>query len=381
MAPVAVRRAAADRSRVRIVVSGTVAGTPGQGGASWAVLQYVLGLRRLGHDVTLVEQLATLSPEIDSYFGTVVDEFGLRGRAGLVDAERRTAGLDYGALSAAAREADVLLNLSGILRDPELRDPPPVRVYLDLDPCFNQIWHEQGIDVGLDGHTHHVTVGLALGSADCPVPLCGRTWLTTVQPVVLALWPRTGGVVHDALTTVGNWRSYGPVEHEGATYGQKVHSLRRLLELPGRSGERFLLALAVHPGEEADLAALREHAWELVDPGEVAGTPELYRSFVSGSRAEFGLAKSGYVDSACGWFSDRSACYLAAGRPVVAQDTGFSRYLPTGKGLLAFGDVDEAVGAVEELRRDYAAHSDAAYELARERFDSDRVLSELLGCL
>jgi hypothetical protein len=366
---------------VKLVVSGTVAGTPGQGGASWAVLQYVLGLRRLGHEVTLIEQVAELTPEIESYFAGIVDEFGLRGRAGIVDGARRTAGLDYEELRDATREADVLLNLSGILRDPELRDPPPVRVFLDLDPFFNQVWHEQGIDVGLDGHTHHASVGLALGSPGCTVPLCGRTWLTTVQPVVLDLWPRANGVVHDALTTIGNWRSYGSVEYEGTAYGQKAHSLRRLLDLPRLSGERFLLALAVHPDEHSDLEAMREHAWELVDPADVAATPDLYRDFVSGSLAEFGLAKSGYVDSACGWFSDRSACYLAAGRPVVAQDTGFSRYLPTGKGLLAFRDVGEAVAAIEELRRDYAGHSEAASALARERFDSDRVLSELLACL
>lgn len=366
---------------MKIVVGGTLAGTPRQGGASWAVLQYVLGLRRLGHDVTLIEQVADLSPEVEAYFGDVVGAFGLAGRAGCVDATGRTAGLDYRSLRASVGAADVLLNLSGILRDPELRDPPPVRIFLDLDPGFNQFWHEEGIDVGLDGHTHHVTVGLALGSPECTVPLCGRTWLTTTQPVVLDLWPREDAIAHDALTTVGNWRSYGSVSYDGVTYGQKAHSLRRVLELPRLSGERFLLALSVHPDEKSDLEAMREHEWELVDPARVAATPELYRRFVTGSRAEFALTKSGYVDSACGWFSDRSACYLAAGRPVVAPDTGFSRFLPTGKGLLAFRDIDEAVAAVAELRHDYAGHREAAYELARERFDSDRVLAGLLACL
>lgn len=366
---------------MKVVVGGTVAGVPGQGGASWAVLQYVLGLQRLGHDVTLIEQVAILAPEVESYFRHVAGAFGLAGRAGMVDSEGRTAGLDRRTLHERVQTADVLLNLSGILRDPELRDPPPIRVFLDLDPGFNQFWHEDGIDVGLDGHTHHVSVGLALGSPECGVPLCGRTWLTTTQPVVLDLWPRVDGVVHDALTTVGNWRSYGSVAYRGTTYGQKAHALRRLLELPWLSGERFLLALSIHPGDRSDLEALREHAWELIDPGSVAATPALYRSFVTGSRAEFALTKSGYVDSACGWFSDRSACYLAAGRPVVAPDTGFSRYLPTGKGLLVFRDVEEAVAAVADLRRDYAGHRAAAYELAREHFDSDRVLSELLACL
>jgi hypothetical protein len=365
---------------VKIVVSGRVAGTPRLGGATWAVLQYVLGLERLGHDVTLVEEVPDLEPSVVAYFEEVAAGFAL-GSAALVDPQRRTVGLSYEAVRRAACEADILLNLSGVLRDAELRDPPPVRVYLDLDPCFNQIWHEQGVDVGLEGHTHHVSVGLAMGSAGCAVPLCGREWLTTRQPVVLEHWPPANLVVHDALTTVGHWRSYGSVEYGGVVYGQKAHSFRRLMELPQRTCDRFLLALAVHPAEKSDLEALERHGWELVDPGKVAATPLHYCDFVSGSRAEFALTKSGYVDSRCGWFSDRSACYLAAGRPVVAQETGFGPYLPTGEGLFAFSTVDEAVASLAELRGDYARHCRAARTIACEYFDSDRVLSQLLACL
>jgi hypothetical protein len=332
---------------MRILLGGSVAGVANQGGAAWAVLQYVLGLRRLGHDVLLVEPDTTYPDDVHAY----------------------------------AREADVLLNISGMLRDPELVEPPPVRVYLDLDPAFNQLWHEQGIDVGLGGHTHYVTVGQALGRNGCTVPTCGVEWLTTLPPVVLEHWPVADGIEHDALTTVGNWRSYGSIEANGVRYGQKAHSLRTLFPLPRRSGETFRLALAIHEDEIVDREQLDRNGWCLVDPVDAAGTPGRYRRFVQGSRAELGIAKEGYVVSACGWFSDRSACYLASGRPVLAQDTGLDGTLPTGEGLLLFRSLDEAVEGVERLRRDYARHARAARALAVEHLDSDRVLARLLDAV
>jgi hypothetical protein len=182
----------------------------------------------------------------------------------------------------------------------------------------------------------------------------------------------------DAFTTVANWRGYGSIEHDGVRYGQKAHSLRRLIDLPRLTRERFTLALSIHPQEVKDIEALTSHGWQRVDPAEVAGTPDRYQQFVQGSRGEFGLAKSGYVASRCGWFSDRSACYLASGRPVVAQDTGFSRHLPTGKGLLAFENAQQAAAAVEAVGRDYGRHCLAARALAEEYFDSDKVLGRLL---
>jgi hypothetical protein len=180
------------------------------------------------------------------------------------------------------------------------------------------------------------------------------------------------------LTSVGNWRGYGSIQAGGIHYGQRAHSVRELIDLPGRIGEPLLLALAVHPDESRDVAALLEHGWNLVDPALVAGTPETYRQFVSGSRAELGIAKSGYVQSRCAWFSDRSCCYLASGRPVLAQETGFSDFLPTGAGLFAFTSVEDACMAAEELRGDYGRHADAARSIAEEYFDSDRVLPRLL---
>jgi hypothetical protein len=182
----------------------------------------------------------------------------------------------------------------------------------------------------------------------------------------------------DALTTVGNWRSYGPIEHEGVRYGQKAHSVRGIIDLPQRTEWRVVLAMDVHPDERDDHELLREHGWDVVDPRRAAGTPDAYRSFVSGSRAEIGIAKEGYVASRSGWFSDRSACYLASGRPVIAQDTGFTRALPTGDGLFAFSDVGDILEAIEDLRIDYDHHARAARALAEEHLDSDRVLSAVL---
>jgi hypothetical protein len=365
--------------RLRIVVAGMVAGDPGHGGATWAVLQYVLGLRRLGHDVLLVEPVDEIRAESERYFRQVAAEFGLERRAALLAPGGVTVGVASSELRQRVREADLLLNASGLLRDPDLLEPIPRRVYLDLDPVFNQLWHEQGIDVGFVGHTHHVTVGQAIGTDGCSVPTCGIDWTTTLQPVVLSEWPLADGIRHDALTTVGNWRAYGSVEADGIFYGQKAHALRELLELPRLTKERFLLALAIDPAEEKDLVALDEYGWELVDPAKVAGTPADYRRFVQGSKAEFGLTKSGYALARSGWFSDRSSCYLASGRPVIAQETGFSRFVPTGEGLLAFDTADEAASAIDAVAADYERHRRAARELAEEHFDSDRVLDALLA--
>jgi len=334
--------------RLRILISGMIAGDPQQGGATWAVLQYVLGLRALGHDVKLVEPVERIEPRSEAYFREVVERFGLGDDAALlVSGTTETAGVGYERLARAAEGADLLLNVSGMLRDERLVAGPRLRAYLDLDPAFNQLWHVvEGIDVGLDRHERFVTVGLALGEPQCPLPTCGREWIKTLPPVVLADWPAAVDPPPTAaFTTVANWRGYGSIDWNGVRYGQKAHSLRLLLELPQRTPERLALALAIHPDETADLEALDRHGWELVDPVEAAGTPDRYRDFVRGSKGELGVAKSGYVASRCGWFSDRTACYLASGRPAVVQDTGFERWLPTGAGLHTFTDVEGARAA------------------------------------
>ena len=366
-----------------VIVSGMVAATPGHGGASWAVLQYVLGLRQLGHDPYLVEPVDADDAAFARsarWCAGLMDELDLTDRWCLVRPGRHeTAGLDRAALRRVATDADVLLNVSGMLTDDDVLAAVPTRVYLDLDPGFVQLWHHaDGIDMRFDAHSHFVTVADAIGTT---IPDCGRSWVATLPPVVLDHWPYAVQDDVGALTTVANWRGYGSIHHDGMHLGQKAHSLRPLFDLPTRTDARLLLALGIHPDERDDLDALHRNGWELADPMEVAGTIDDYRRFVQTSWAELGIAKSGYVVTGSGWFSDRSACYLASGRPVVAQDTGFGRRLPVGEGLFSFADADGAVSAIDEIRADYDRHRRAARAIAVEHLDSRRVLPALLDAV
>jgi hypothetical protein len=321
------------------------------------------------------------NPAADAYVAAVMDRVGLGDRWALVAPDGDVRGLDRAVLDKVAAGADLVLNVSGMLTDPGILDRVPVRAYLDLDPAFIQLWHAQGIDMRLDAHTHFVTISDAVGRRGGLIPDCGRDWIVTMPPVVLAEWPYAGGVERRALTSVGHWRGYGSVEHAGVHVGQRAHSLRPIVDLPRHSPVPVEVAYAIHPDETADLEALRAHGWTLLDPESLAGDPDRYRTFVQGSLAELAIAKSGYVVTDSGWFSDRSACYLASGRPVVAQSTGFERRLPPGAGLHAFTSVEEAVDAVAAIVADYEAERQAARQIAEDRLDSARVLPALLDRL
>jgi hypothetical protein len=367
---------------MRILVSGMLAGDPGQGGASWAVLQYVLGFQRLGHDVWFVEPVGNMSERVTRYFRAVSSKYRLGGCAALLNPSTgETYGVARDGLEEACRGADIHLNIAGMLQDEGLIDRIPVRVYVDLDPAFTQLWASQGIDMRLDGHSHFVTVGLAVGTSDCAVPTLGRAWLTMLPPVVLEHWRLAGAIRFDGFTTVGNWRSYGAIDHGGVRYGVRAHSVRQLLDLPARTREPIMPALAIHPDEVEDLGALAANGWHLLSAEQVASTPARYHDFVQGSKAELGVAKEGYVLSRCGWFSDRSACYLASGRPVLLEETGFSAFLPTHAGLLAYSSTADAALGIEDICSDYGRHRHAARTLAEEWLDSDVVLGRLLEAL
>ena len=379
------------KTPIRVVFSGMIAADPYHGGATWAVLQYILGLKKLGHEVLFVEPMKASSqrppnvplPASDNvaYFREVTRQFGIaRNSALLIEGGKETVGVAYDDVLRFAKSADVLINVSGMLTDRALLDAIPRRVYLDLDPAFIQVWHHAyGIDMRFAAHTDFVTIGQRVGLSDCPVPTCGLKWLKTQQPVVLDEWPFTEPRESADLTTIGNWRGYGSVEFDGQHYGQKAHSLRQFIALPRFTKEKLAPALAIHPGEESDIAALSENGWTIQDPNRVASSPTSYRRFIQQSKAEFGIAKSGYAASRCGWFSDRSGCYLASGRPVIAQKTGFEEFLPVGEGLFAFETMDHILAAIEELRRDYPRHARAARKIAEEKLDSDKVLTRLLG--
>ncbi len=230
--------------------------------------------------------------------------------------------------------------------------------------------------MNLRGHDVYASVGLNLGASDCPLPTCGISWHTTLPPVVLAEWTTTAAA-GAAYSTVADWRGYSPVQWRGVWYGQKAEEFMRVIDLPRRVAAPLEICLAIHP-DEPDRAALEQHGWRLVAPQIHAATVDSYRSYIRAARGEFTVVKHGYAAGRTGWFSDRSACYLGAGRPVIVQDTGIGRYVPTGAGVLTFTDIESAAAALTEVERNYAHHAAAAFGFAAEHLDANRVLPRLL---
>src|SRR5262245_33468353 len=240
--------------RVSVVVAGMLAGDPFQGGATWAALQYVLGLRQLGYEVVVVDPLppGPIRFDVVTYFDAICSRFGLTGAAALVPADRPPHGMSAGELAGALRRTTVLVNLSGRWHQPEVLERIPVRAYVDLDPGFTQLWQVQGTGVGLAGHTHHLTVGAGVAAGSARVPAAGIEWRSILPPVVLHHWQVGASPSRPFLTTVANWRSYGSIEHAGTHYGQKAHAFRRLAHLPAASPIPICVALSIHPGDDVD---------------------------------------------------------------------------------------------------------------------------------
>lgn len=359
-----------------VVVAGALANKAGSGGEAWVRMSWVRGLAELGLDVWFVEEMAaTPTPPQLGWFRAVTERFGLGQRAALIAAGESVAGPPLEELRDLASDS-TLVNISGHLALPELFGAFRRRVMVDIDPGFTQFWHAEG-DPGarVEGHELHFTIGELIGTPGCPIPTGGIDWLPVRQPVVLEDWPARESPAPDRFTTIATWRGpFGRVEHGGRSYGLKVHEFRKFIELPERSPHRFELALDIHPGDAADRDGLERHGWRLADPALAAGDPDGFRAYVQGSGAEFSVAQGIYVDTACGWFSDRSVRYLASGRPVLVQDTGFRRTLPAGEGLLAFATLDEAVAGAEDIVARYPQHSAAARRIAEECFAADRVL-------
>jgi hypothetical protein len=376
---------------VTVVLAGSLAQRPFIGGHTWVFLQYLLGFRRLGWDVLFVDRL---EPEMcvgeggepssfeDSanlrYLAEVMERFGLGDHWSLIyDGGREVAGLDRDEVIERTARSDLLINVMGYLEDEEILGAAPVRAFLDIDPGFGQIWKALGLHDLFRGHDRFLTVGGRIGSPDCEIPTVGLDWIPIKPPVELTEWPAQGGR-GKRFTSVASWRgAFGPLEYEGRTLGLRVHEFRRFFDLPARTPVGFEVALDIHESEADDLTALRGRGWELADPRLVAGDPWRYRDYVQRSSAELMIAKNLYVETRSGWFSDRSACYLASGRPVLAQDTGLDGLLPTGAGLVTFSTLDEAVAGAEEICADYERHSRAAREIAEEHFAAAKVLPRM----
>jgi hypothetical protein len=378
-----------------LIVAGSVAQKPGNGGHTWVFLQYLLGFKKLGWPVLLLDRL---EPEMctdhagrpaspaDSwnlqYLQGVMDRFGLGDSYSvLYEGGQKSFGLPRSEMLERVSSSALLLNVNGFIRDPEVLATASLRAFLDIDPGFGQMWRELGLHDPFSDHDALVTIGERIGRRDCAIPTGGLEWLTTPQPVVLDHWPaqEPGG---EAFTSVASWRgAFGPVEFGGETYGLRVHEFRKFARLPTLASERFEIALDIDPAESRDLELLHECGWSLADPAIVAGDPFAYRDFVQSSRGEFMVAKNMYVRARSGWFSDRSICYLASGKPVLAEDTGFSELYPTGEGLVSFTTLEEAVAGVERIASDYEHHASRARAIAEAHFDSDQVLARLLSSL
>ncbi|MCC6850453.1 MAG: hypothetical protein IT294_18340 [Deltaproteobacteria bacterium] len=375
----------------RVVVLG-IAGQYPLAGVTWQAIHYLVGLRALGCDVYYVEDSG--APPYDpasggvgvaaaanvAYLADVMRRFDFAGRwaywDGLAD---RWHGRDPAVVRALYRSADAIFNLCGAtaLRD-EHRQGATI-CYVETDPMYEQMRVVNGEEdaVGfLAAHDVLFTYGALLGTPSCRVPVERFAWVPTRPPVVPALW--RPGPEGRAFTSVATWENKGKdVVFRGETYHWSKHrNFLAMIDVPRASGVPF--ELAMDPGDDRVRAELAGHGWSLVDPRPISADVDAYRAYVGASRGEFTVAKDIYVRPRSGWFSDRSVCFLAAGRPVVTQDTGFSECLPTGEGLLAFATPEEAVGAVRAVAADWPRHARAARALAEEHFAADRVIGAML---
>ena len=361
------------------VVAGALANKAGNAGAAWTRMSWLVGLREMGFDVHFVEELAPgLDEEAEQWFRSVTGEFGVAAHSTLLRPDGSTAaGLDPGDLEDLAADATLLVNISGHLQRPRLTGGIRTRVYVDLDPGYTQTWAHDGL-VDLGDHDHWYSVGELVGTPWCLLPTAGRRWRPIRQPVVLDAWPVQPPPRHERFTTVAAWRGpFGTVECDGRPAAGKVHEFRRFAGLPGAAAGAFEMALEIDDADGSDRALLEEHGWQVVDPVAVAGDPDAFRRYVQGSAAEASVAQGVYVHANTGWFGDRTVRYLTSGRPALIQDTGCSRTLPVGEGIVTFTDLDSAAAGARSILEDHPRHAVAARRLAEELFASEVVLGRL----
>jgi len=366
-------------------------GRSGLGGQAWAALQYLLGLRALGHEVYYLEDCGESSWVFDwdkaewtfgldypaAYVRACLEPYGF-GERWLYRTNSEARGLPPERFARICAGADLLLIRAVPLWTwrPEY-DRPRRRVFLDVDPGFTQISianGDRGFVEGVARAERRFTVGQHLGRTGCPLPLDGGPWLKTVPPAFLPEWPFAEAEPEATrFTSVVRWQGFREARFAGMAYGQRDQEFARYLDLPRRTNQPLRLALmGTQPGN------LTAHGWEVAAGEIISRTPSSYREFIQHSRAEFSVPKHGYVASRCGWFSDRSVCYLASGRPVLIEDTGLSDWLPAGEGLVTFHEPESAVAGMERINADYHRHRLAARRLAEQYFATDRVLPAFL---
>jgi len=392
---------------MKVLVAGIIARYP-FGGVTWCSLMYLLGLRALGHEVLYIEDTGECiyDPEQNTrsedpsygtrYIHNALEPFGLGDRWSFVNYDASYHGVSHEQVKAFCADAELFINLSGgawFWRDEYVKIPR--KVFIDSDPVFTQLaiakaegWYVEFFH----GFDRLFTFGANIGTPASDVPDGGFTWHKTWQPIVTELWHTDAPPAHDAFTTVMTWK----IESFTDVDGNKDKEFIKFIDLPSRVGPGELVGREPRssppdlvgsrrsPGIHFKLAVngpqtlLRQYGWDTVDAMGVSRSLWDYRDFIQGSRGEFGVAKNAYVANRSGWFSDRTECYLAAGRPAIVQDTGWSAHLPHGTGLIPFSTPEEAIDGLTCVSADWATHSRRAAEIAREHFDSRVVLPRLI---
>jgi len=382
-----------EQRKGKIIVFGILFWYP-LAGVTFQFLHYLIGLRRLGYDAYYVEDsgryvysprlgdfpvdasdnIAVIAPILEAHgFG---DKWAFRGAY----EGGQCYGMTESQILQLYREADAFLNVTGAQELREEHMAVPCRIYVESDPFKMQVLAAQGDEDAttmLAGHHVHFSFGENLGSPDCSIPIERFQWLPTRQPVVVDLWNNPYGFEGEAYNTVTTWSNKGrQVVYEGETYyWTKDREFMRVIDLPRRCNVPFEIATEV--GEDTQ-QLLRENGWRRAGALPISENIDSYRRYIQKSRGEFTVARDQYVRPNSGWFSDRSACYLAAGRPVITQETGFSKFLPTGKGLFGFSNMDDVLAAVDAIESDYEGNCRAAREVATEYFAAEKVIGSLM---
>jgi hypothetical protein len=394
-------------NKLRVVVLGMMGRCP-FGGQTWLYLNWLRGLQGLGHEVWYIEDdlVWPYDPKQNAvtsdcsyavrHIASCMERAGLANRWAfrlpdprLGDSANTCWGMSLRELGDLYRSCDVLLNVVGAtdFRYGHLALTAPFRVYIETDPVYAELRLANGDEEKQMAFAHHhiiATYGENYGAPDCGVPLNGLEgkYRKTRQPIDLELWPMVYDPEARFFTTIGNYRQSGSdVKYDGEVYRwSKHHEWEKFLDLPRHTSQPFELAMMVQ--DPADRERLRFHGWRLVSPSpmslDIFGD---YPAYLRGSRAEFTVAKDQNVRLRSGWFSERDICYLACGKPVIAQDTGFSNILPTGEGLFAVTTTDEALAAIEAINGDYRRHCEAARSIAEEYFEARSVAARLLADL
>ena len=375
------------------------------GGATWDYIQYPLGLKMLGHDVYYIED-TMLYPVFQEngekwddasstiqYLEEAMNGFGLEGRWAYRDvASNECYGMSLKNLLEICRTADIFINIScsTFMRDEYLKIPR--RILIDSDPMFTQVTYfnelngkeTTSVKKMLENHNYLFSFGENIGKPDCLVPTFNFEWRNTRQPVCLDFWINNDLKPNYGFTSVMNWSGRKKLYYNGQTWGQKDVEFEKFVEVPGRFPDlKFDVVInsPLNPDSEFNTERLKRNKWNVLNPRDVVYDFSSYSRFIKSSFAEFSIAKETYVKSKSGWFSCRSACYLAAGRPVIAQETGWSKFIPQGIGLFAFSDMDSAASSIMAVQENCHKHSIAAVEIARNYFDSKIVLNEMIDKL